>query len=156
MAIRRPGINSPTWLYQDFLFSEESDRQYRYVQVKWDGKIYERVSQSFDYSDPPFVGPEQRGGSVVAQIDYILQDKLVTITDWEVNWQDEWPLRLAVNYLSQCLYAPYYGYVLRVSQNEVYSQNGEPIGAPTKDAYAFWVSERFNPITNIPGDYLYY
>ena len=156
MAIRRPGINSPTWLFQDFLYVEEGEKQYRYVQVKWDGEIFERVSQSYDFSDPPYVGPEQRGGSIVAQLDYTLEGKLVTITDWEVNWRDEWPLRLAVNYLSQCLYAPYAGYVLRVSQNEVYNQNGDAISVPTKDAYAFWVSERFNPITNIPGDYLYY
>ena len=156
MAIRRPGINNPTWLYQDFLEFQDGDMQYRYVQVKHDGEIFERVSPSFDYSNPPYSDIEQRGGPIVAQLDYILEGKLVTITDWSVNWRDEWPLRLAVNYLSQCLYPPYAGNVLRVRQGQVYNQAGEAINVPSKDAYAFWASERFTPVTNIPGDYLYY
>jgi hypothetical protein len=117
MAIRRPGINSPTWLFQDFLY-QVSDLldgpELRYLQVKWDGDVYTRVSQSFDYSDPPYIGPEQRGGNIVAQIDYTRQGKIITINDWEVNWRDEWPLRLAANYLIQCLYPADKGYILRV------------------------------------------
>ena len=64
MAIRRPSIASPEWLFQDFLYQEAAGlggSELRYIQVKWDGEVYERVSQSFDYSNPPFVGPEQRG-----------------------------------------------------------------------------------------------
>jgi hypothetical protein len=139
MAIRRPGINSPTWLYQDFLYHQNGEEQLRYVQVKWDGEIYDRVSQTFDYSNPPYPDADQRGGSIVAQIDYTVIGKTVTIDDWSVNWQDEWPLRLAANYLRQCLYSSAKGYVVRVD----------------KTAYAFWVSEQFNPVTNDPNDFLF-
>ncbi len=154
MAIRRPSINSPAWLFQDFLYADQSPIQLRYLQVKWDGERYTRVSQSFDYSDPPYVGPEQRGGSIAAQIDYTIEDNIVTITDWSVNWQDEWPLRLGVNYLSQCLYSVEKKFVTLVVGNEVYNQAGEPVEQPNRDPYAFWVSEQFFPLTNHPNDYL--
>jgi hypothetical protein len=159
MAIRRPSISSPDWLFQDFLY-QASDLlggpELRYVQIKWDGKLYERVSQSFDYSDPPFVGPEQRGGSIVGQIDYEVNasTRLVTIYSWSVNWRDEWPLRLGVNYITQCLYPAERGYVIRVAGDQVYSQAGEPIDVANRDPYAFWVSEQFFPLTNRPDDYL--
>jgi hypothetical protein len=155
MAIRRPSIDSPTWLFQDFLYADQPPIQLRYLQVKWDEEVVTRVSQSFDYSDPPYVGPEQRGGNIVAQLDYTLSDtKVVTITDWSVNWRDEWPLRLAVNYITQCLYPAQKSYVTRVAGNEVYNQTGEPIQQPNRDPYAFWVSEQFFPLTNSPNDYL--
>jgi hypothetical protein len=123
--------------------------------VKWDGEVVTRVSQSFDYSDPPYVGPEQRGGSIVAQLDYTLSDnKIITITDWFVNFRDEWPLRLGVNYLTQCLYPAQKNYVTRVAGDEVYNQAGEAIQIANRDPYAFWVSEQFFPLTNSPNDYL--
>lgn len=128
----------------------------RYLQVKQDGEVYTRVSQSFDYSDPPFVGPEQRGGPIVAQVDYTVQGKTITINDWWVNWRDEWPLRLASNYLIQCLYPANLDYVVRVAGDEVYNQAGDPIADPNKSAYAFWVSEQYFPVTNLPNDYLYH
>ena len=159
MAIRRPSINSPTWLFQDFLYQESEllgGPELRYLQVKWDGEVYTRVSQSFDYSNPPYVGPEQRGGDIVAQVDYTIQGKIITINDWEVNWRDEWPLRLAVNYIIQCLYPAERGYVTRVAGGEVYNQAGEPIAVAGKDPIAFWVSEQFFPVTNLPNDYLYH
>ena len=111
----------------------------RYAQVKWDGEIYDRVSQTFDYSNPPYSDAEQRGGDIVTQIDYTLIGKTVTVDDWFVNWRDEWPLRLATNYLKQCLYPSAKGYIIRVD----------------KSAYAFWVSEQFNPATNDSTDYLF-
>ena len=159
MAIRRPSIASPEWLFQDFLYQEAAGlggSELRYIQVKWDGEVYERVSQSFDYSDPPYVGPEQRGGSIVGQIDYEVNasTKLVTIYSWDVNFRDEWPLRLGVNYLTQCLYPAVKGYTIRVAGNQVYNQAGEPIEQPNNAPYAFWVSEQFNPLTNKPDDYL--
>jgi hypothetical protein len=155
MAIRRPSIDSPTWLFQDFLYADQPPNQLRYLQVKWDGEVVTRVSQSFDYSDPPYVGPDQKGGNIVAQLDYTISDnKIVTITDWFVNWRDEWPLRLAVNYITQCLYPAQKNYVTRVAGNEVYNQAGEPIEQPNRDPYAFWVSEQFFPLTNLPNDYL--
>lgn len=157
MAIRRPSIASPEWLFQDFLY-QASDLlggpELRYVQIKWDGEVYTRQSQTFDYSDPPFVGPEQRGGSIVGQIDYTVQGNVITINDWSVNWRDEWPLRLGVNYLTQCLYPATRGFVIRVQGQEVYNQAGEPIPVADKAAYAFWVSEQYSPVTNNPNDYL--
>jgi hypothetical protein len=157
MAIRRPSINSPTWLFQDFLYQESEllgGPELRYLQVKWDGEVYTRVSQSFDYSNPPYVGPEQRGGDIVAQVDYTIQGTAVTITDWSINFRDEWPLRLAVNYLTQCLYSAQRGFVIRVVGDQVYNQAGEAIEQPNRDPYAFWVSEQFFPLTNRPDDYL--
>lgn len=159
MAIRRPSISSPEWLFQDFLYQGSEllgGPELRYVQVKWDGRPYERVSQSFDYSDPPFVGPEQRGGSIVGQIDYEVNasTRLVTIYSWSVNWRDEWPLRLGVNYIIQCLYPAERGYVIRVAGDQVYNQAGEPIDVANRDPYAFWVSEQFFPLTNRPDDFL--
>jgi hypothetical protein len=155
MAIRRPSIASPEWLFQDFLYQAIPGSEERYIQVKWDGEPFERVSQSFDYSDPPFVGPEQRGGPIVAQIDYTVNSTLITINNWWVNWRDEWPLRLGVNYITQCLYPGVKGYVIRVQGQEVYNQAGEPISVADKDPYAFWASEQYNPVTNLPNDYLF-
>ena len=154
MAIRRPSIASPEWLFQDFLYQETPEGQERYVQVKWDGEVYERLSQTFDYSNPPYPNDLQRGGSIVCQLDYSVVGKIVTITNWYLNWRDEWPLRLASNYLSQCLYNTGDGYVHRVAGDEVYNQAGEAIPAPNKNPYAFWVSEGFLPVTNKPNDYL--
>ena len=159
MAIRRPGINSPTWLFQDFLY-QASDllggTDLRYLQVKWDGEVYTRVSQSFDYSNPPYSNSEQRGGSIVAQIDYEVNasTRLVTVYSWSVNWRDEWPLRLGMNYLTQCLYSSPKGYAVRVVGNEVYNQAGEAIEVASDAPHPFWISERFKPITNRPDDYL--
>ena len=156
MAIRRPSINSPAWLFQDFLYMETPDQQQRYLQVKWDGEIYTRVSQSFDYSDPPYVGPEQKGGDIVAQIDYTVQGKTITINDWFVNFRDEWPLRLAAIHLTNCLYPVGKNFVIRVAGGEVYNQAGEAITIADKSAYAFWASEQYFPVTNFPNDYLYH
>ena len=154
MAIRRPSISSPEWLFQDFLYQAIPGSEERYLQVKWDGEVYTRVSQSFDYSDPPYVGPEQRGGNIVAQIDYTVSGSVITINDWWVDWRDEWPLRLAVNYITQCLYPSEKGFVIFVRGQEVYNQAGEVVSVATKEPYAFWVSEQYNPITNKPNDYL--
>lgn len=139
MAIRRPGIDSPTWLFQDFLYYENPPEELRYLQIKWDGEPYERISPSFDYSNPPYSDPEQSGGFVVGQIDYTVNGLIITIDSWEVNWKDEWPLRLAANYLLSCKYPQVKGYVIQVP----------------KEAYSFWVSEYFYPLSNNPSDNLY-
>ena len=139
MALRKPGIGNPNWLFQDFLYFEDGAEQQRYVQVKYDGEPYTVISETFDYSNPPYSNAEQRGGDIVAQLDYSVIGKSVTIESWDTEWRDEWPLRLAVNYIRQCLYPTSKGYVIRVN----------------KDAYAFWVSEQFKPVTNLPDDYLY-
>jgi len=139
MAIRKPGINSPSWVYQDLLYFDNGTEKLRYVLVKWDGEVFEQVSQTFDYSNPPYSDSEQRGGPIVARLDYTIAGNAITIDNWSVNWQDEWPLRLAVNYLKQCLYPSQKGYTIAVD----------------KDAYAFWVSEQFFPVTNNPNDFLF-
>jgi hypothetical protein len=139
MALRRPSISSPNWLFQDFLYFEDGAEQQRYIQVKYDGEPYAVISETFDYSNPPYSNAEQRGGDIVAQLDYSVIGQSVTIESWDVEWRDEWPLRLAVNYIRQCLYPASKGFVIRVN----------------KDAYAFWVSEQFKPVTNLLDDYLY-
>ena len=139
MALRKPGIGNPNWLFQDFLYFEDGAEQQRYIQVKYDGEPYTVISETFDYSNPPYSNAEQRGGDIVAQLDYSVIGKSVTIESWNTEWRDEWPLRLAVNYIRQCLYPTSKGYVIRVN----------------KDTYAFWVSEQFKPVTNLPDDYLY-
>jgi hypothetical protein len=155
MAIRRPSITSPDWLFQDFLYHEEGGSQYRYLQVKWDGETYERLSSTFDYSNPPFANSEQRGGSIVAQVDYSVEGKVVTVLEWFVNWRDEWPLRQASIHLVNCLYPRSRGYVHRVAGGVVYNPAGTPIPVAAKDPYAFWVSEGYVPVTNEPNDYLF-
>ena len=140
MAIRRPGISSPSWLFQDFLYYEDPPKELRYTLVKWDGEVFEHVSESFDYSNPPFSDEEQNGGPIVARIDYTLEGYLVTIDSWEVNWKDEWPLRLAANYIENCKYRAIEGYLIQVP----------------KDAYAFWVSEHYHPYSNDPRTNLYF
>ena len=155
MAIRRPSITSPDWLFQDFLYHEEGGSQYRYLQVKWDGEVYERVSQTFDYSNPPYSDSEQRGGNIVCQLDYSVEGKVVTVLEWFVNWRDEWPLRQATIHLVNCLFPRGQGYVYRVAGGVVYDQAGTPIPVAAKDPYAFWVSEGFVPVTNEPNDYLF-
>lgn len=163
MAIRRPSVNeavgnfvfpSPDWFFQDSLYQAMPGSEERYLQIKWDGEPYTRVSQTFDYSNPPYVGPEQRGGSIVGQINYTVNNNLITINDWWVDWRDEWPLRLATNYIEQCLYPPSKGFIIRVQGQEVYSHDGTPISIADREAYAFWVSERYSPLTNKPDDYL--
>jgi len=144
MAIRRPSINSPTWLFQDFLYFEGNEEKLRYLQVKWDGEPYPKVSTSFDYSNPPYTDSEQRGGSIVGQIDYTVNQSLVTIDNWSTNWQDEWPLRLAANYIVNCLYPYADNWIVRVKKDT--------------PADSFWVSEYFYPKTNEigPETYLYF
>jgi hypothetical protein len=132
MAIRRPSISSPEWLFQDKLYLKEGNTELRYILVKRDGVIFTRQSQSYDYSNPPYADDEQRGGPIVARIDYTIEGLLITIDSWEVNWRDEWPLRLAVNYLTRCLYPSERNFVCRVG----------------KENYAFWVSEQFGPTNN--------
>ena len=154
MAIRRPAIASPEWVFQDFPYQATPEGEERFVQVKWDGEVYERISQTFDYSNPPYSDSEQRGGHIVAQLDYTVSPGLITITGWDVNWQDEWPLRLAVNYLVNCLYGFGKGYLIRVAHDEVYKQDGTPVPVANRDPYSFWVSEHFFPATNEPYDYL--
>jgi len=153
MAIRRPSISSPDWLFQDFLYQETPEGEERYVQVKWDGTPYQTISSTFDYSNPPFPDPEQRGGSIVAQLDYNIVGQLVTVTGWFVNWRDEWPLRLAFNYLTNCKYPSTLGYVIRAVGEEVYKQDGTPVDFGVKDPYAFLVSENFLPLTDVPNEY---
>lgn len=138
MAIRRPSIYSPTWVFQDFLYlpaEMPGGEELRYLLVKWDGAVYARQSQTYDYSNPPYSGPEQRGGNIVARVDYTVQDKLITIDSWDVDWRDEWPLRLAVNYIANCLYNPGRDFVVRVKKTIIDE--------------AFWQSEDFSPTDNL-------
>ena len=138
MAIRKPAIDSYNWLYQDFFDFMEDGIEYRHLQVKYDGEPFFRNSETYDYSNPPYSDNQQRGGHIVAEIEYSVAIKLITVLDWTVNWQDEWPLRLAANYLIRCKYRPTLGYVVRVN----------------KEVSPFWVTEQFNPYDNLSNSYL--
>lgn len=157
MAIRRPEFSSTQWVFQDFLYEAIPGSEQRYLQVKWDGDVFPRKSQTFDYSNPPYTNAEQRGGPIIAQIDYTVEvgGKIVVITNWASYWKDEYPLRLALNYLKNCLYRKTRGYVIKVANQEVYNQAGEPIANPNKEPLPFWISEEFEPLSNLENDYLY-
>lgn len=136
MAIRRPSVYSRNlFVFQDFFYCSDETSESRYVLAKFDTGSYQAVGETFDYPSP-----DLRGGSIVARVDYTIEGKLITIDHWEVFWRDEWPLRLAVQYLINCLYYPGLGFTIRVR----------------KDAYPFWVSEAFTAITNDPEDFLIY
>lgn len=136
MAMRRPSVYAQNqFVFQDFAYAGEPPDEYRYLLAKFDGEQFTTVGETFDYHDSNL-----RGGSVVARIDYTLEGNLVTIYHWEVFWRDEWPLRLSVQFLTNCLYSRWRGYTVRVD----------------KRAYAFWVSESFYPVSNDPEDFLVY
>ena len=141
MAIRKPSIYSDNWFYQDLLDGEDPPFQYRRVVVRdSEGYPYTRKSQLYDYSNPPYTNNEQRAGNIVAELYYVIAPGIITIEDTFLNWRDEWPIRLAVNYLTNCLYPPGKNYQIQVS----------------KKAYAFWVSESFKPYDNDPESPLVY
>lgn len=134
MAIRRPSVYSANlFAFQDFFYCEDESSESRYVLAKYDTAVYETVGQTFDYPSP-----DLKGGSIVARLDYTIEGKLITIDHWEVFWRDEWPLRLTVQFLINCLYPPVEEYTVRVR----------------KDAYPFWISEAFTALTNDPDDFL--
>ena len=134
MAIRRQSVHRQgEFVFQDFLYFQDGTSELRYILGKCDGKPYEFVAQTFD-----FPAPGLRGGSIVSRIDYTVSGKLLTIDSWEVNWRDEWPLRLAFQFLANCLYSAAQGYSVRVH----------------KDVYSFWVSENLLPVSNDPNDFL--
>ena len=134
MAIRRPSVHRQgEFVFQDFLYFQDGASELRYVLGKYDGEPYESVAQTFD-----FPAPGLRGGSIVSRIDYTVSGKLLTIDSWEVNWRDEWPLRLAFQFLTNCIYSAAQGYSVRVH----------------KDVYSFWVSENLFPVSNDPNDFL--
>lgn len=136
MAIRRPSVYSQNqFVFQDFAYASDPPTECRYLLAKYDGEPFTNVSETFDYSSPVL-----KGGSIVARVDYTVEGKLITIDHWEVFWRDEWPLRLAVQFLTNCLYSGWQGYAVRVR----------------KEAYAFWTSEKFVPLSNDPKDFLIY
>jgi hypothetical protein len=144
MAIRRPGINTSEFYYQDFLDDENIGAEYRHLDIKYaSGEPFQVISQTFDYSNPPYSDPEQRGGDIVGTIYYVklsTNPGTIIIEDWFVNWRDEWPLRLGANYLVNCLYRPGGNYRFLVG----------------KEAYAFWASEQFAPVDNLPDTFMGY
>jgi len=150
MAIRRPSISSPRWVFQDSLYAAEPGKESRFLQIKRKPEPYIPPPEGPDFSPPVC----SQWGEVVGQIDYDLVGKVVTITDWEVNWRDEFPVRLGINYLVNCLYRSSLGYTLRVVGDEVYTSAGSSIPVAGRDPIAFWVSENFFPLSNKPDDYL--
>lgn len=110
-------------------YSKEADNsvltQFRSLKIKLFDEPPQRRSELFN--------------NEVASIEYEVQGTLVTIVAWQnYNWQDEWPIRLGLNYLTNCLYRPGRGIVFRV----------------VKDPIAFWQSERFLPLGGHEDPYL--
>jgi hypothetical protein len=96
-------------------------------------------SLKIKYFDEPPERKSELFNNEVASIEYEVQDKIITIVAWNnYGWQDEWPIRLGLNYLTNCLYRPGYGYIFRV----------------VKDPIAFWQSERFLPLGGHYDPYL--
>lgn len=134
MATRRPSVygNNP-WVFQDFPYHEDGTEVLRYVVAKVGTEPFVRYLETFDFTTPTY-----SAGDVVARIDYTVTGKLITIDHWQNQWRDEFPLRALSQYLTNCLYSSSLGYRFRVD----------------KSALPFWVSERFEPTGNLPGDYL--
>jgi hypothetical protein len=100
------------------------------------------------FDEPPETKRELFNNEV-ASIEYEVQlmpgvglgrPKLVTIVGWQHTWRDEWPIRLGMSYLTNCLFRPGTGAgtVFRV----------------IKDPIAFWQSERFLPVGGHDDPYL--
>ena len=98
------------------------------------------------FDEPPTTKRELFNNEV-ASIEYEVQlapgaglgrGKIVTIVGWPHTWRDEWPIRLGLNYLTNCLNRPGQGTVFRVE----------------KDPIAFWQSERFLPLGGHYDPYL--
>ena len=105
-------------------------------------------SLKIKYFEEPPQRMSETFNNEVASIEYEVQDapgvglgrgKIITIVAWNnYNWRDEWPLRLGINYLTNCLYRPGRGFIFRV----------------VKDPLAFWQSERFLPLGGHYDPYL--
>ena len=129
MALRTPSRYTPQWYYEPKLeYVEPGDPgiEFRTLTIKlWDWvDIPTRRQDTFN--------------NEVAVIEYEVEGKLITITNWQHTWRDEWPIRLGFQYIRNCLYKPGQGIVFRVE----------------KDPEAFWVSEGFLPVTGKHGLYL--
>ena len=160
MAIRKPSRYTQQWYYEDVLEYEVTEfpsgfavydpdayyPMYTYVEdfpLVSEGFLAGFYSKGADdavptqfrslkikyFNEPPETKRDLFNNEV-ASIEYEVQDKLITIVGWQHTWRDEWPIRLGLNYLTNCLYRPGRGFVFRV----------------IKDPIAFWQSERFLPI----------
>jgi hypothetical protein len=100
------------------------------------------------FNEPP-ESKQELFNNETASIEYEVQSmpggllgapKLVTIVGWQHTWRDEWPIRLGLSYLTNCLFRPGVGAgtVFRVM----------------KDPIAFWQSERFLPLGGHYDPYL--
>jgi hypothetical protein len=168
MAIRTPSRYTQRWYYEDVLEYEVTEfasgfavydpdayyPMYTYVEdfpLVTEGFLTGFYSKQADTAVPTefrslkiklFDEPPQNKtelfGNEVASIEYEVQDKLITIVAWQHIWRDEWPIRLGLNYLTNCLFRPGRGFVFRV----------------IKDPIAFWQSERFLPIGGHNDPYL--
>ena len=160
MAIRKPSRYTQQWYYEDVLEYEVTEfpsgfavydpdeyyPMYTYVEdfpLVSEGFLAGFYSKGADdavptqfrslkikyFNEPPETKRDLFNNEV-ASIEYEVQDKLITIVGWQHTWRDEWPIRLGLNYLTNCLYRPGRGFVFRV----------------IKDPIAFWQSERFLPL----------
>jgi len=166
MALRTPSRYSTQWYYEDkleYVITNPSTTFYEYdfdFQVPPNYFVFnttlnaegfyikgpsERQYKEFrsltiklwDHEDIP-TRRQDTFNNEVAVIEYEVDQNLVTVTNWQHTWRDEWPIRLGFQYIRNCLYKPGQGYVLRV----------------VKDPLAFWQSEGFEPVTGKYGEYV--
>ena len=165
MALRTPSRYTPRWYYEDklqyvidddgttfyvynpdqsfppnYLFYTKEDPNGFYT-VLPSNRVYVECRtltvKLWDQDDIP-TRRQDTFNNEVATIEYEVDQNLVTITNWQHTWRDEWPIRLGFQYIRNCLYKPGQGVVFRV----------------VKNPQAFWVSEGFLPVTGQLGEYL--
>ena len=165
MALRSPSRYSPRWYYEDkleylidelgeslfiynpdfsyppeYLFNTEQNPAGFYT-IHPSGRVYVECRtltiKLWDQDDIP-TRRQDTFNNEVGWIEYEVDQKMVTITNWQHTWRDEWPIRLGFQYIRNCLYKPGQRTVFRV----------------VKDPEAFWVSEGYLPVTGKFGEYL--
>jgi hypothetical protein len=139
-AVYDPDAYYPAYTYViDFPLVTQGILEGFYSKVSDTGVPTLFKSLKIKYTEEPIQNKSELFNNEVAAIHYEVQDKIITIVAWDnYNWRDEWPIRLGLNYLTNCLYRPGYGYIFRV----------------VKDPIAFWQSERFLPLGGHYDPYL--
>jgi hypothetical protein len=139
-AVYNPDEYYPAYTYvHDFPLVTQGLLAGFYTKLPSDSIPVQFKSLKIKFFDEPPETKRDLFNNEVASIEYEVQDKIITIIAWNnYGWQDEWPIRLGLNYLTNCLYRPGQGYIFRV----------------VKDPIAFWQSERFLPLGGHYDQYL--
>ena len=166
MALRTPSRYTPRWYYEDkleyvienpsttfyeydydfqippnyFVFDTELNMEGFYVKSPSQRLYKEFRTLTIKLWDEDDIPTRRRDtfNNEVAYIEYEVDQNLITITNWQHTWRDEWPIRLGFQYLRNCRNKPGQGTVFRVEKNPL----------------PFWVSEGFLPVTGHADPYL--